>query len=440
MSREVEPPDGTHSASALQDYDLCPRKWAWRKLDGFKAPDNPAAEFGKEVHSQIESWLRDGKPFDLTTEAGECALASLHYLPKPGTPGMHVETPFLLNGWDHKFFGYKDVELPGPVVWDHKTSKDPAKWGYTVETLPDNIQAALYAAHAMVKAGTDHCDLVWNYIRTKRPYRGTPIRVRVIRERIEPTLIKIRRLANEMSAIRDSGLKALDLPFNASACEGFGGCPYRALCNLTPSDRVRAIMSHQTPEQAKEELYAKLRAKMNGGAGSDINPPVPPVAAPQLSPDGNYQLVNGAWIPYAAPPPPPPPPVNAAPPPPPPPPVNAAPPPPPPPPVNAAPPPPVTTPQLSPDGNYQLVNGTWIPYAAPPSAPESTPATGRGRGRPSGSRNKKRTDAGAATPETPAGHSTARSMLINALRTISEGFAALAESIDLGALDPDDSE
>lgn len=377
MARDDLAPEGSYSASAISDYDLCRRIWAFRKIEGLPKPTKPSTEFGNAVHEQNEKWLKFGIPFDLTTEAGECALPALHYLPKPGTPGMQVEEPFLLEAWGYKFFGYKDIEItagPVPVVWDHKTSSNPSKWGLTEKTLPDNIQAALYAAHAMVKAGSNEADLVWSYLKSTRPYRATPIRVRVTRERIEPTLGKIRSLVTEMDLVRKSGLRALDLPPTPGACEAYGGCAYRAMCNLTPQDRITAIMSTGVSEADKAALYAKLSAKQNNGAGTAINPP------------------------------------------------------------GDVPPPPPVAPQLSEDGKWQLVNGAWVAYTPPPVAPPA-----RGRGRPAGSKNKRANSSDAsASPDTGSGMSTARSMLVSALRTISEGFAGVAESIELGALDSDD--
>ena len=328
MARDIEGPPGSISASALEAYSDCPRKWAWRKLDGITLPSGPAAEFGTLVHEQIERWLKHGIPFDLTTEAGECALACLHILPKPGTPGMMVENPFILEAWGFKFFGFKDIEFPNrivtddlgfdpplfiPEIWDHKTSSNPTKWGLTTETLPDNIQASLYAAHSMISVGANECDLVWNYLKSKPSYKNSPVRLRVTRERIEPTLERIKRLAGEMTQIRLSGLRALDLPFNPLACEGYGGCPYRANCNLSASDRMKAIMSNPASQQEKDELMARLAAKRaaetGGAAPGAINPPPPPVNAGwQKSPDGAYHLnpATNGWEPIPAAPPPPP--------------------------------------------------------------------------------------------------------------------------------------
>ena len=406
LPRDEEAPEGSISASQLKDYELCPRKWAWRKLDGMPKVESPSAAFGKLVHSAIEAFLIRGVPFDLTTEAGECALAGIHNLPAPGTPGMRVEKSFTMFAWGHTFFGLKDIELThgdgsGKIrqVWDHKTSSNPARWGLTEDTILEDIQAALYAVNSLVDSGHDRVELVWHYLRSKRPYRASLVKRVVTRPELEPTMLRIRGLADEMKAIRGAGLKALDLPPNPNACEAYGGCPYQALCNLTTAQRMRSIMSTGVSQADKDALFAKLAQKQAGangapGAGAAVNPPPPPPGANasgwQVSPDGAYHLnpATNAWEPVPAtpppPPPPPPPPAAASPPPPPPPPPGATPPPPPPPPPPAD---PRASWQRSPDGAHILNPATnaWEPFSSPP-APEvpapSAEAPSRGRGRP----------------------------------------------------------
>jgi CRISPR/Cas system-associated exonuclease Cas4 (RecB family) len=78
------------SASQIDAYSQCPRKWAWRRLDGIKTEPKPSLALGIAVHEQLEHYLAEGKELDLTTDAGRIALAGLHYLPKPGTPGLEV--------------------------------------------------------------------------------------------------------------------------------------------------------------------------------------------------------------------------------------------------------------------------------------------------------------------------------------------------------------
>jgi hypothetical protein len=307
-------PPGAWSASQIDTFDLCPRKWGLNKLDGIPGKPNAYAEFGLDTHGQLEGYLKDGTPFDLTTGAGDCAMAGLHYLPNPGTPGMVVEGDFVLDAWGHQIYGLKDVQIldrviPAddgidgmagqcvPLVIDHKTTGD-LKWAKTPAELISNIQAAIYAADAMVKAGVNAVDLLWIYYKRPPRPKALPVRVRVTREDIAPILYRIRKLADEMAAIKASGVKGLDLPPNPSACGAFGGCPYVNHCNLSPQQMVISVMSNQTPQQnvdaAKQSFLDKIRQAQGQGQAPQgpppgaINPPPNQGQPPPGQPPPNY--------------------------------------------------------------------------------------------------------------------------------------------------------
>lgn len=428
-----------YSATQVDTYDLCARKWAFDKIDGIDSPPNASAALGLEIHGQLERYERDGIQLDLTTKAGEIAMTGLHFLPPPGTPGMVVEGSFMLSAWGHRYKGLKDLSLPPgvlppPLLWvpgdplptywdfdpsiptviDHKSTSD-FKWAKTRENLPDNVQAAIYGAEAMIRYGTDRARLRWVYYRTKKPYKAKAVQIVVTRDQIEKTLIRIKTLSDEMTVIRQSGLKALDLPPNAKACSMFGGCAFQDRCNLSAQERMFSIMT-QTAETDKAAFVAQIRAQMaaKGGAGVAINPPVGAMngagPAMQKSPDGLHYLdpATNSWLPI--------PPAQAAPPPPPAPPV------PPPPPPGPPPAPSTNVPpgaQVTADGAYFLAPGgtAWEKVeiiapaqVAPPPPPPPPPAPGaapmppmasapaeapkRGRGRP-----RKNPPAPGAAPE-----------------------------------------
>jgi hypothetical protein len=347
----------TQLETADPEHGGCLRKWAWIKLDGVPKEESESAALGSRVHDLLERYLKTGVPFDaLNTLEGRVAMAGLHLIPRPGTPHMVVEGNVYLEAWGYLINMRKDlvIRVPGqvPEVIDHKTTK-AFTWAKTPEQLRTNFQACLYAAHEMVTTGAESCRLKWVYYKTTPPHKAEPRELTVTRADIEPTLARAKELADTLTLIKRSGLKALDLPPNANACEAYGGCPHKTRCNLTDQERFRSIMS-QANTAEKNEFLEKLRKKQAaaGGAGADVNPGPPPPPASSGIPAG-ARVENGhyldpatnTWIPVpaAAPPPPPPPPAPAAPPPPPPPaPAPEAPPapPPPPPPAPDAPPPP----------------------------------------------------------------------------------------------------
>lgn len=347
-----------YSASQIAAFRDCPRKWAWGSLHGIKGPDKASTILGKAVHAQIESYLRDGTPLDLTTVEGEIALSGLAFLPPPMLPGLRVEHYFTtlvddgLEGDGWLVHGYKDVEIPShvPTVVDHKTTSD-FKWAKTEADLRADPQALIYAYDAIKAHDAHACDLRWIYYRTKRPYKAKEVHLRISREDVYGGMGSVRSDLRQMDWIRNNLGHARDLPPNVGSCEKYGGCPYVEHCSLTPLERYKAISMDQNA------FLERVKAMGNPAA---VNPPpaAPAAQARPVSPDGLWEHDGQNWVPRQAPPPPPPQP--------------PAPPPPPPPP-------------------YQ---GPIVAQAPPAEAPR------RGPGRPPGSTNKPAPSAG-ENPWTP---------------------------------------
>src|SRR6185312_14572909 len=280
VTQERRGPPGSFSATQIENYSLCPRKWAWDKLDRIKGPPNVYAEFRLGLHGQIERYLRDGIPFDLTTPEGEAAMAGIHFLPMPGTSGMVIEGDFTLQGWGHTFFGFKDVQIwnPGevPLVLDHKSTGN-FKWAKTPAELAENTQAVLYAADAMVTTGSSAVDLRWVYYKRTKPHQAIKVECQVTRESIAPALERIKGHADEMALIKLSGLRAKQLPPNPRACRAFGGCPYVRQCDLSPQEEMSAIMSQGTLDAGKNAFLQTIKDNQAraAGAGGAVNPPAP---------------------------------------------------------------------------------------------------------------------------------------------------------------------
>jgi hypothetical protein len=342
--KECGCPDTVHSPSAIESYITCPRRWGWRKIALLPDETSDILEFGKALHKQIELYLTTGQPLDLTSKPGLAAMAGLHLLPQPKTPGMQVEKHFRVG----PFHGYKDIDLPGEVL-DHKTTSDIDKWSKTPDELVTNIQAAIYALDAMGLGETAR--LRWVYYHRNPPFKAKAVDRIVTVDEIRPTIVRAKSACDEMNSALTKRLHVLQLPFNPSACYLYNRpCPYITHCNITPEERLAAM----TMNPMQQAFLASLPG---GGQGPAVNPPnhapgaYPPPGA-QLDPTGKlwWDPTPGAdgpgspgkWrdvVAQAAPPPPPPP----APPPPPP--VQQAAPPPPPPPAQqlalAPPPPPI---------------------------------------------------------------------------------------------------
>jgi hypothetical protein len=351
-------------ATAIAAWDLCPRRWAfgatafavegggflWLR-DGEGVPAGvdvampaPATEQqarGTAVHAALAGYLT-GTPLDTTTEAGLIAMAGVHHLPTP-RPGLWVERSWSLGLGSHTVTGTFDlVDVDGGVpvrLYDHKTTGD-FKWMKTPEVLREDTQAVLYAWAVLTLCGSGRSELAaqWTYFRAVKPFASRPVStvVRVTDERL-------RRLERSLDGMTTAeGCDPVrDLPGVASACDAFGGCPYRSRCtDIHKGIRVGKVHS---AESIREEWMRENGADMSTieamkKAMQGINPPAgkPDGKTPvtQYSPDLRhndsrtlwcdeqlYRLVPGCdpWFPVPKadiPPPPPDPPAELPPPPP----------------------------------------------------------------------------------------------------------------------------
>lgn len=258
------------SATAVGMFEDCPRKWGWRYLEGLKV-QNPSAKKGDVVHTLLEAWLKKRvmPPLD---EHGKLARALIPLLPPPqAVEFKHVEVEMLMSLGGVKFIGkidlYDQLQKP-PTIYDHKTTSDLV-WALTPERMPSDIQASLYAAWGLTYSKAEEVRLCWNYVRTKGAAKTLPVsrlvRGQDIKERVSKTI----ETAQEILLVEQSGCGALDVPYDASACEAYGGCPYKTNCNLSAKERMVSIMGQGT----KASFMERLKAKKNGT----------PVAAPKKS-------------------------------------------------------------------------------------------------------------------------------------------------------------
>jgi hypothetical protein len=275
------------SATQVDVFDLCERKWAWMYLGGMRQAQNEYAELGSKVHQVLEDWLRDGKPLDLSTQEGSIALQGVQSLPAPKTPGVKIEETFYLKTEQATYTGrkdyeYFDTELGLIVVGDHKTTGN-LRWAKTENELKNSTQALIYAAHSMTSTGTEEVLLEWQYYQTKGVHKHThPVRIRLTLQDVEARFDRIDRTAVRIQEEYRKQSQPQELPPNAHACQAFGGCPFIPLCNLKSEERLVAYMAQE------QSLAERLRARMTktnglGQAPAPAAPPEPP--GPAATPD-----------------------------------------------------------------------------------------------------------------------------------------------------------
>jgi len=274
------------SASEIEQYELCPRKWAFIQIEKKRPPQNDSAALGTRVHKILEQWLKDGTAPDLLTNEGEIAASGLHLLPPPRTPTLVTEEQFSFTSRRAWYTGFKDFryrDANGLVhVGDHKTTKSMT-WARSLEDILCHPQALIYAVDEFFKnPNDDRLALDWIYYKTTGSRKAEP-RFQIVTkdavaemffEHVDPVAGEITRLHHETPP----GTSALEFPPDFRACEAFGGCAFLSICNPSPTQRMQATMT-----QAGMSLTDKLKAMKAGRAPSPIHPPEA-YQAPQAAP------------------------------------------------------------------------------------------------------------------------------------------------------------
>jgi hypothetical protein len=272
------------SATQISTFELCNRKWAWRWLEHIKAPPNKFAQLGIDTHGELENWLKWGRVPIGTSKQALLAQAMIPYLPPPQAVGYdpltakNVERDELIVVQDVLFNIKVDLFMPQQLSWDgvlrprtydHKTSKDPDKWAPKPEHIHCDPQAALYAAWTIIVTKETTIDLQWNYVKTQGATKVLPVCATVTDEMIAPRMLANIETGRAIKHHIQNTKRALDVVFDASACNEYGGCPYQDRCNLTARERIVAVMNDFKHQPATSQFLAGLP----GQNGAAVNPP-----------------------------------------------------------------------------------------------------------------------------------------------------------------------
>lgn len=152
------------SATEIDIFDTCQRKWAYQYLDGIKPLPSQAAKLGSTVHAVLQKYITENA-IDLNTVEGKISEPGLKYIPKDISK-TNVERPIFFTHGDNIFHGYIDFyEQIGSQKWligDHKTCSSFST-ALTPDQLKTNIQANIYAQWAFKELGAESVKLNWIY-------------------------------------------------------------------------------------------------------------------------------------------------------------------------------------------------------------------------------------------------------------------------------------
>lgn len=249
------------SASEISAYRQCPRVWAAR----YRWEDWPVNRgtgmfvLGSAYHRVVERYLAEGVlPSDASDPITEMFMTALPYLPRPMV-GLAIEEKdtFVVDDIPYEVtpdvLG-DDARFPGVrTIWDHKTSKDPARYGVkSRDEKLDDTQTVLYSFRylrpegvvfnhlyttkhraAAAKYETQDPDKI-KYFRATPNTFETPIHLsqkevtEAFRTKVHPVAEKVFQLRNKHERIDPATLPKATNP--DEACQAYGGCPHMDRC------------------------------------------------------------------------------------------------------------------------------------------------------------------------------------------------------------------
>lgn len=286
------------SPSQLGVYDQCNRRWAWENIAGIRSPPTRSQILGTRVHAVLEAYLRHGTPPNRKTLEGRIALQGLACLPPPGVGSVEKQFYLTTRSGAH-YTGIADwigwnPQL-GAMVIDHKTTSSMI-WAKTKEELEYDVQALLYAIFACIWMQVDHVTLRWNYVQTNAKAARIVELTLHLAQIIERFPIVEARAA-EMTAHRKNKTHPLRVLPNPLACANFGGCPHQERCNLSPVEKMEAIMANEQNGTMREHMTALTNYRPPNPDGSfpmQVPPGIPQAGTapgyppPGVAPMGNY--------------------------------------------------------------------------------------------------------------------------------------------------------
>jgi CRISPR/Cas system-associated exonuclease Cas4 (RecB family) len=245
------------SASQIKTYLDCPRKWYLQKIVGLPSPSSASTELGKEIHSVIEAYFRDGLDIP-DSDVGQIAKRGLEFLPNPSEDlsielGIHEVLP--IKESPVPIMGFIDLLHKGQGfvrIIDHKTTSSK-KYTKTSKELGYDVQMNIYAKavfdnmHAL-----EQVEVVHVYYGTKSPAWSSSVSYVLTRQENSDHFDEIVKTIDKMKfdAIKEEN----EVEKNLESCFKFGGCPYRSECLLKRKE-IDTMTQTQTQGQ---DLASKL--------------------------------------------------------------------------------------------------------------------------------------------------------------------------------------
>ena len=230
------------SASQVDTFQGCNRKWWFNKIMGLEIPQHPSAAIGSAVHAELEGYLTGEHGID---KLGPIALTALPFAPRPET--VYVERSIedlKLEAHGLPALGYIDVlnlKDDPPEVLDWKTTGS-LQWAKTADDLLRNVQMTVYAkaTHAMFDslglAPPDAVRVTHVVMLTKAPHEARRTTALMNHATLDKNWAYVEKTVGEMKDVALLATPDKVTP-TKSMCSAYGGCPFRSRCQALDSTK-----------------------------------------------------------------------------------------------------------------------------------------------------------------------------------------------------------
>ena len=280
------------SASQIETFEMCNRKWWYNKRLKLKVPPTKDTNIGSAVHGEIERYFEDG-------DESKLGIIAKHGLPKlrelrarnpqielsigkDKRKGLGTGSPLItLAGLPGE--GFIDVYLPFEV-WDHKTTGQ-MKYAKTADELRMANQLVLYArASQVIEQDFTRPVKVGHIVYLKVPPYGVRVTdVDLAPEHIESRIQVLDGTVSLMKEVADVRSEISVTP-TWTACTAYGGCPFKARCHAT---RHATIFTQ--PKGSHMNLAEKLAAAAAARGNTQAPTPTQTAAAAAPTPTSTLQ-------------------------------------------------------------------------------------------------------------------------------------------------------
>jgi CRISPR/Cas system-associated exonuclease Cas4 (RecB family) len=214
------------SASSLKLLAECKRKWYFEKILGLRPPSKSqgALQRGSELHAAVEDYLL-GK-----TDVIEDPLAQLHATllhEFKHAPGLTVESYYKFERAGVTIRGYIDL-YTDKGIWDHKTTSSIKRYGEKPDTIAQNLQLNLYAAHWFsLYPHESECQVGHLQYQTKDKAVVALVEATLTRESVERFLVDVidPLIKAQKEVAKAPGPEYVEP--TTSACWNYGGCGFK---------------------------------------------------------------------------------------------------------------------------------------------------------------------------------------------------------------------